>query len=135
MGQAETAAEQLCQEMSAAKVVREKDLAYLKLLKQQLIGRVQACDDVVRRLELTELETEAAIDQVNSIEEYWNAEDYDRLKEVTDLVVGSVNVRATDKAFEISVRMHPLPVIREVLESTPIERKVAPTGVEPVPPP
>ncbi|MBN2081825.1 recombinase family protein [bacterium] len=107
----------------------------LDLREQQLIGQVQACDDIVRRLELTELETEAAIDQVNSIEEFWKGEDYDRLKEVIDLLVSSVNVRATDRTFEISVRLHPLPVIREVLESTPIERKAAPTGVEPVTPP
>ena len=105
------------------------ELEVLELSEQELIGQVQACSDIAYRLEQASLEAEATLEQVNCIREFWDSGDIVNLRKVIDLLVEKVIVRASEKQYEVRVRLRPLPVVREVFETLPIMEEAAPTVV------
>ena len=118
---------------ATARLMQEWDqqLKDLDLREQILIGEIQACDDVTYRLEQTRLETEATIEQLNTVQELRKSEDWTALREVLEILVDKVIVRAHEKTYEVRVQLNPLPVIREVFETIPNMQKAPAVGLEP----
>jgi hypothetical protein len=113
----------------------DKQLRDLDLEEQVLLGQLQACDDILGRLELAGLETEATFEQINLVSELWQTKDWKALRKLVELLVDKVIVRAREQEYEVRVRLYPLPVVRTILETIPNTREAALTGIEPVFPP
>ena len=77
------------------------------ILEPQVLLQHVAGNDVVYRLELTALETEAALDQSNLIEELRDQQDISALRNVVELIVDQVIVRAHEDRYEVRVKRFP----------------------------
>ena len=71
------------------------------------------------------------IEQLNLVQELRKSEDWTALRDVIEILVDKVIVRAHEKTYEVRVELNPLPVIREVFETIPNMQKAPAVGLEP----